>query len=134
MFGISAEPDTMKGYDCAQAAENSKYFFKNPTEFLARIDEILNNNEEVIAEEIELVDGRFFERSFVPILRNEKDAGHLWSYEDITFKKNFKEGILAEKEKYSRIIANMNMGLLEVDNDDHILFANQSFCDMSGFQ
>ena len=38
-----------------------------------------------------------------------------------------------QEEKYRNIIANMNLGLLEVDNDDYILFANQTFCDMSGY-
>lgn len=38
-----------------------------------------------------------------------------------------------QEEKYRNIIANMNLGLLEVDLNDVIVYANQSFCDMSGF-
>ncbi len=38
-----------------------------------------------------------------------------------------------QEEKYRNIIANMNLGLLEVDNDGRILFANQTFCKMSGY-
>lgn len=38
-----------------------------------------------------------------------------------------------QEEKYRNIIANMNLGLLEVDLNDIIQYANQSFCDMSGF-
>lgn len=38
-----------------------------------------------------------------------------------------------QEEKYRNIIANMNLGLLEVDINDVILYANQSFCEMSGF-
>jgi PAS domain S-box-containing protein len=38
------------------------------------------------------------------------------------------------EEKYRRIIANMHLGLLEVDKDEKILFANDSFCDMSGYE
>ena len=37
------------------------------------------------------------------------------------------------EEKYRNIAANMRLGLLEVDNNDHISFVNQSFCDMSGY-
>lgn len=36
------------------------------------------------------------------------------------------------EEKYRNLIANMNLGLLEVDNGDYIRFANQSFCNLSG--
>jgi two-component system, sensor histidine kinase len=39
---------------------------------------------------------------------------------------------LAE-EKYRSIIANMKLGLLEVDREEKILFANQSFIEMSGY-
>lgn len=38
-----------------------------------------------------------------------------------------------QEEKFRNIIANMNLGLLEVDLNDRIIFANQSFCDMSGY-
>ena len=37
------------------------------------------------------------------------------------------------EEKYRRIIENMNIGLLEVDLQGRILYANQSFCTMSGY-
>lgn len=38
-----------------------------------------------------------------------------------------------QEEKYRNIIANMNLGLLEVDLKDVIIYANQSFCEMSGY-
>ncbi len=52
---------------------------------------------------------------------------------NITERKNTEENIKLKEEKYRRIIANMNLGLLEVDISEKILFANQSFCDMSGY-
>lgn len=39
-----------------------------------------------------------------------------------------------QEEKYRNIIANMNLGMLEVDLDDVIVYANQSFCEMSGYE
>ena len=41
--------------------------------------------------------------------------------------------LVVQEEKYRNIIANMNLGFLEVDVDDVILNANQSFIEMSGF-
>ncbi|MBG7610826.1 GAF domain-containing protein, partial [Polaribacter sp. BAL334] len=38
--------------------------------------------------------------------------------------------LITEVEKFQNIIANMNLGLLEVDLNDEIIFANQSFCKM----
>lgn len=53
--------------------------------------------------------------------------------EDISLKKRYDESLEIEKEKYRGIIANMNLGLLEVDLNGMILMANQSFLDMSGY-
>lgn len=39
-----------------------------------------------------------------------------------------------QEEKYRNVIANMNLGFLEVDNDDLIINANASFCEMSGYE
>ncbi len=39
-----------------------------------------------------------------------------------------------KEQKYRRILANMHLGILEVDLEDNILYANQSFCDMSGYE
>ncbi|MGY5354727.1 PAS domain-containing sensor histidine kinase [Wenyingzhuangia sp. IMCC45467] len=52
---------------------------------------------------------------------------------DITLHKIYEKRLKAERQKYSNIIANMNLGLIEVDNDDKILFVNQSFEEMSGY-
>lgn len=133
LFSIPLAPEQMKGLDCVKAADETKHFFMNPNEFISRIDTILKNKQEVIAEEIFLADGRIFERSFLPIYKDNAYAGHLWSYDDVTINKRVKESIEAERLKYSNIIANMNMGLLEVDLDDTILLANQSFIEMSGY-
>ena len=93
----------MIGFDFKLAAEETKYFFKNPDQFIERLEEILVKKEIVLAEEIELLDGRVFESSFIPINMGEKYDGHLWSYEDITIKKKYKESLEAEKEKYSNL-------------------------------
>lgn len=52
---------------------------------------------------------------------------------DITARKNAEFQLALQEEKFRNIIANMNLGLLEVDMNELILFANQSFCDMSGY-
>jgi PAS domain S-box-containing protein len=132
-FNIEAEPGLLKGFDSELVAQGIKHLLKNPSQFPERMAYIAQHREMVIAEEIELVNGQILERTFIPIFTGDKYDGHLWSYEDVTIKKKYKESLEAEREKYSNIIANMNMGLLEVDKDDIVQLANQSFYDMSGF-
>ncbi len=52
---------------------------------------------------------------------------------DISSRKQAEIRLKTQEEKYRNIIANMNLGLLEVGVDDSILCANQSFMDMSGY-
>ena len=52
---------------------------------------------------------------------------------DISARKQSENLLRAQEEKFRNIIANMNLGLLEVDHEENILFANQSFCEISGF-
>jgi PAS domain S-box-containing protein len=54
--------------------------------------------------------------------------------EDITNEKDAENILRLREEKYRNIIANMNLGLIEVDNTDHIQFVNNSFTEMSGFE
>ena len=55
------------------------------------------------------------------------------THSDITDRKQSEQALKYKEEKYRNIIANMNLGLIEVDNDEYIQFANQTFCKMSGF-
>ncbi|MEO6729778.1 MAG: PAS domain S-box protein [Ferruginibacter sp.] len=55
------------------------------------------------------------------------------THTDITERKQAEELLQREEKKYRSIIANMNLGLLEVDTDENVIFTNQSFCDMSGY-
>ncbi|TQI71318.1 PAS domain S-box-containing protein [Gramella sp. Hel_I_59] len=133
LFEIPAPPAALTGADCSSAAEQSKRLFAEPENFVLRIKKLLEKRETVIGEEIEMADGRYLERSYIPIFSDGIYKGHLWSYDDITIRKRYKESLKAQKEKYSNIIANMNLGLLEVDNNDHIIMANQSFQHISGY-
>lgn len=42
--------------------------------------------------------------------------------------------LFQQEEKFRNIISNMNLGLLEVDMEEHVLHANQTFCKMAGWK
>lgn len=56
------------------------------------------------------------------------------THTDITERKLSEQALKIKEEKYRSILANMNLGLLEVDNNDVIQYANQSFCLMIGYE
>lgn len=53
---------------------------------------------------------------------------------DITEEKNTKNLLSIETEKYNNIIANMNLGFVEIDTQGVITFTNSSFCDNLGYK
>ncbi|MEM6893450.1 MAG: PAS domain S-box protein [Bacteroidota bacterium] len=132
LFAIPIAPHKLKGVNARKSLHKYKHLFQEPDTTIRRIDYVLNKREAVTSDEMELVDGRTFERDYIPLFSNGEYQGHLWSYNDVTLKKNYRKNLEAQKEKYGSIIANMNLGLVEVDNEDNILMVNQSFCDMVG--
>jgi PAS domain S-box-containing protein len=132
-FNIPATPEQLVGQNCAQAAEQSKHLFEDPEGFVARINTLTRNKTQALSDELTLTDGRILERDFIPIYEDGHYKGHLWTYRDVTLHRRFRENIEAEREKYSSIIANMQLGLIEVNNEDEILMVNQSLEAMSGY-
>lgn len=133
-FEIPLSPEHMVGADCSTAAENSKQLFNDPEGFIARVNEVLQNKEMVLGDELSMVNGVILERDFIPIIKDGVYQGHLWSYKNVTLNRSYRKSLEAQKQKYSSIIANMNLGLVEVDHEDNILMVNNSFCKISGYK
>lgn len=56
------------------------------------------------------------------------------THTDITERKYTEQALQFKEEKYRNILANMNLGILEVDPEEKIQYANQSFFNMCGFE
>jgi two-component system, sporulation sensor kinase E len=134
LFNIPREAhDQLIGLSFEIARDKSKGLFLYENEFVSRVEEIIKNQEPVNEEILELKDGRFVSRSYAPILLNGKLDGHIWRYKDVTLQINYDKSLEFQNEKYKNIIENINLGLMEVDNNDVILSVNNAFCNMSGY-
>jgi PAS domain S-box-containing protein len=121
------------GLSCEIARDNFKSFFLNENEFVNGVEEITKNQEAINDEVLELKDGRFVSRSYTPIFLNGKLDGHVWRYRDVTLQINYDKSLEFQNTKYKNTIENINLGLMEVDNNDIILSVNKAFCKMSGY-
>jgi PAS domain S-box-containing protein len=126
-------PDDLFGMDITLLSEQNKNLVKNPELFIQRLHEIVENKAAIFGVQIEMIDGKVMETNYMPIILDGKSKGFLWTFTDITLEKKYNLSLEAQKLKFSNIIANMNLGLVEVNNDDEILLINQSFSDMSGY-
>ncbi len=133
LFKIPLKPEELIGQDCSNAAQQSKGLFKNPEQFVQRINDVLKSKDTVLADELIMCDGKILERDFIPIIENNKYRGHLWSYTDVTLKRTYSKTLEAQKQKYYSIIANMDLGLIESDLDGRITMVNQSLLKMTGY-
>lgn len=132
-FSCVDELENMKGQTNLEFTETQKYLFEDSNLFVSRVKELVANKEVILGDVLKMKNGRILERDFIPIIENGIYKGHLWSFRDVTLIQRYNQNIEAERLKYSSIIANMNLGLLEVDREDKILMANQSFMKMSGY-
>ncbi|MEI7725452.1 MAG: response regulator [Bacteroidota bacterium] len=115
MFGIPVDPALLVGSDCSDSAEQSKGLFTHPDIFVNRIEKILIEKTAVTGEVLELVDGRIFERDYIPIFLDGKFLGNLWQYRDITSRmtteKDLRKAMAAAKSATtakSTFLANMS--------------------------
>lgn len=133
-FGIEHAPALLIGENCENTIEQSKTLFVDEDGFVKRIQEILKQRKLVLNDTLKLKDGRILERDYIPVFIENRYSGHLWNYRDVTKQRNAVDAIRRSEEKYRGIIENMNLGLMEVDTEERILYANQSFCEMSGYE
>jgi len=74
-------------------------------------------------------------RRWFPVVDKEGHVTLVIGYGiDITERKKFEEALRINEEKYRGIIANMNLGLMEMDTERRINFANQTLLSMTGLR
>lgn len=72
---------------------------KYPDKFLSRVKELMDNPADTSRDELELNDGRFFDRYSAPILdKKNKLRGRVWFFRDVTNIKNAKK-LLQQQNK-----------------------------------
>jgi PAS domain S-box-containing protein len=125
MFGIPVEPELLMGSDCSNSAQQSKHLFKDPDQFVHRIEIILHEKKTLINDELELADGRVFERDYIPIILNEKFLGNLWQYRDITSRKSSEQKLRESELKYRQIVDEANDLIYTISPDGFFTFINQ---------
>ena len=121
------------GADCQSARAMLKTMFLEENIFSKRIEEIVKEGTTVIDEILELKDGRILSRDYNPIFKDGKPTAHLWTYKDVTLIVNYDKSLQFQSKKYKSIIENMNLGLMEVDNNEIILNVNNAFSNMCGY-
>ena len=84
LFGIPLAPDALLGLPCGESASQAKALFADPDGFVAGIAARVGARTQVLGEELHLVDGRVFERDYIPFSDAEGRYASLWQYRDVS--------------------------------------------------
>jgi PAS domain S-box-containing protein len=133
MFRIPAPPEALVGTDCSAAAEQSKGLFKDPDEFIRRIDEILEAGEVVRGDLIETIDGVVLERDYVPFREGDDDRGRLWLYRDATAREEAKVRLAESERRYRDLVGNAADVIYRVSPTGEFTFVNHAALELTGY-
>lgn len=84
MFSIPFDVEYMIGRSRLELAIAYAPYFKDSADFIPRIEALVKNKSPFYNEKIETLDGKTFERDFIPVIIDGRTDGYLWIYRDIT--------------------------------------------------
>ena len=123
-FKIADNPSDMIGRGSLDTIAQAKAFSKDPESFVTETNLLIKERALVIGEKLEMIDGLFLERDFIPIWNEGKYDGHLMVYTDITEKINVDKKIEDQRIFYEEILDNIPADIAVFDKDHHYLFVN----------
>ncbi len=82
LFGF--DQGSLLGQNCASLLESASSGFAEPEWFRKHTQAIIDAGEPLVGDQLQLADGRWVERDFLPVAHNGESAGMLWHYRDVT--------------------------------------------------
>jgi signal transduction histidine kinase len=94
MFQIPLQPSQLVGVNCLDSLDRSLSLFQDPEDVRKGIMEKYGKREAMIGEELLMADGRIFERDYIPVIIENEFKGQLWSYVDVTPKRELQKSLI----------------------------------------
>ncbi|MEE9552820.1 MAG: PAS domain S-box protein [candidate division Zixibacteria bacterium] len=105
---------------------------RDPDAFIAKVKQLYESIKHSL-DTLYFKDGRVFERYSCPLIQNEKLAGRVWSFRDITGLIKAGKLVRESDRKYESLFNTIHDGIISVDLEENILFVNRAACDVLGF-
>lgn len=116
--------EVMDSTDHRQLLKVNSRYFKEPGEFLARIDDIYLQSPPQTYDLLELADGRVFERFSRIQFVDERSVGRVWSFRDITDFRVAEETLRKQSEWLRVTLASIGDAVVTTDTQGRVVFLN----------
>lgn len=134
LYGITAPIESLFGRSSAEIARLTSSSYTEPEVQFQRILEIVARRVLVRDEEVQLKDGRTFQRSFVPVDIPGRKYSRIWHYRDITMRKQHEQSLRASESRFRALFENhAAIGLIIDQDSGAILEANKAAVDFYGW-
>jgi PAS domain S-box-containing protein len=125
--------EVLSGHDDEKAINHILAQLADPKQFEATVRKLYEQPEESSFDQVEFLDGRVFERYSQPQRIEGTIVGRVWSFRDVTERKQANEALARSEERYRSILENMQDSYIEVDLVGNFTFANEAACRNLGF-
>lgn len=133
LFGLKTSAKKLIGTDYYLLEEKIKRCIARPIGEALDMSLLITRRIETRLDLFTLRSGHIVERDFIPVRDDGMDLGFLWKFEDVTKSYNAECSLRLREEKYRNTIDNMQLGLMEVDLEKRVLYANANFCRTVGY-
>lgn len=122
----------IESHDDNKALSYVLKMLKDPDEFLNKVKWLYSNPEASSKDFIEFKDGRVFRRYTQPMKLGNQYIGRVWSFRDVTLRKNMEKMLRDSEEKYMTIVERGNDGIIVIQ-DGTLKFANSKISELTGY-
>lgn len=132
MWGISSEILATRAHEQLLQAVTDKLL--HPDRFMERVRQLYDRHDEASHDEVELTDGRTFERYSAPMRDTDgRYHGRVWYFRDVTERKQAEVSLRNERDRAQRYLDTADVILLALDLKGRITLINRKGCDVLGW-
>ncbi|MGB8644713.1 MAG: PAS domain-containing protein, partial [Anaerolineae bacterium] len=116
LFELAESPSDLVGLNSAEMIRKIASAYTNPDDAVARIRQIIEQDQPVRGEEVVMRRGRTYLRDFVPIWIEGQLYGRLWHHQDITERERTKAA-LEDRLRFEALLTELSAALVNVPAD-----------------
>jgi signal transduction histidine kinase len=125
LFKLKFSPEEMVGKNTTDAAFASIFLFKNPSKFIYRVEEIIDEAVSISQEKVMLHNGTTYLRDYFPLIINNTLTGHLWLYKAVT-ETPFNNGINDNLSSiFEKVLETISLPIAIFNQDQRYLYINK---------